>query len=178
MTGEPIPALSMGSYASHGQSGGRGLHTTLTGWGPFQEWELRAACRSAPQEWFFGDDQEAKNKPRRSRSQTARAKAVCATCPVLAPCREWVLRVRLPYGVAGGLSEADRLLLYTDRPQRAPGNGNVRLRKLDPRICFVCGANFTPSRRNQRCCSAPCSEYWRWRSTRDRRARQRQQQAG
>lgn len=36
------------------------------------------------------------------------ALSVCSSCPLLAPCREWALDVRLPYGVAGALTAADR----------------------------------------------------------------------
>lgn len=36
------------------------------------------------------------------------ALAVCARCPLLGPCREWALDARLPYGVAGAMTVADR----------------------------------------------------------------------
>jgi hypothetical protein len=40
----------------------------------------------------------------------ARARAVCAGCPVLEPCRSWVMTgpERLPGGVAAGMSPAQR----------------------------------------------------------------------
>jgi WhiB family redox-sensing transcriptional regulator len=44
---------------------------------------------------------------RRQRREDA-AKALCARCPVIEQCREHALRVQEPYGVWGGLSEAER----------------------------------------------------------------------
>ena len=37
-----------------------------------------------------------------------RALGVCLACPLLAECRPVVLGMELPYGVAGGLTAADR----------------------------------------------------------------------
>jgi len=37
-----------------------------------------------------------------------RAKAVCATCPVIDSCLRWALAAREPYGVWGGLSVEER----------------------------------------------------------------------
>ncbi|MTA96041.1 MAG: WhiB family transcriptional regulator, partial [Actinobacteria bacterium] len=36
------------------------------------------------------------------------AKAICASCPVLAQCRDHALAVQEPYGIWGGLSEDER----------------------------------------------------------------------
>jgi WhiB family redox-sensing transcriptional regulator len=54
---------------------------------------------------FFHPDGE--RNPSRAR-RTAAAKAVCHGCPVIAPCREFALRTREPFGVWGGLAEAER----------------------------------------------------------------------
>jgi WhiB family redox-sensing transcriptional regulator len=54
---------------------------------------------------FFHPDGE--RNPSRAR-RTAAAKAVCASCPVITPCREFALRTREPFGVWGGLAEAER----------------------------------------------------------------------
>jgi WhiB family redox-sensing transcriptional regulator len=40
------------------------------------------------------------------------AKALCATCPVIMECRAHALKVREPFGVWGGLTEAERAVLY------------------------------------------------------------------
>ncbi len=46
------------------------------------------------------------------------AVAVCARCPVLAACRAAVLEMPLAYGVAGGLTAAQRRQLRATRPGR------------------------------------------------------------
>ena len=69
------------------------------------EWQLEGACRTEDTELFFHPEGE--RGPSRSGREAA-AKAVCATCPVIAACREHALSAREPYGVWGGLSEHDR----------------------------------------------------------------------
>jgi WhiB family redox-sensing transcriptional regulator len=69
------------------------------------EWQLRGACREADPTLFFHPEGE-RGPARRNRD--AAAKSVCASCPVLAQCREHALAVREPYGVWGGLTEDDR----------------------------------------------------------------------
>ena len=69
------------------------------------EWQQHGACVTEDTELFFHPEGE--RGPSRSNREAA-AKAVCATCPVVAACREHALRVREPYGVWGGLSESDR----------------------------------------------------------------------
>lgn len=76
----------------------------------FWDWQLGSACRATdPALWFHP---EGERGPSRS-ARDAAAKAVCATCPVLAQCRAHALRVREPYGVWGGLSEDDREAVLT-----------------------------------------------------------------
>jgi WhiB family redox-sensing transcriptional regulator len=69
------------------------------------EWQLQGSCRGKDPSLFFHPEGE--RGPRRA-ARDAAAKAVCATCPVLAACREHALAVREPYGVWGGLSEHER----------------------------------------------------------------------
>ncbi len=69
------------------------------------EWQLQGSCRSHDPSLFFHPEGE--RGPRRANREAA-AKAVCASCPVLAACRAHALAVREPYGVWGGLSEHDR----------------------------------------------------------------------
>ena len=76
------------------------------------DWQLQGSCRSEDPSLFFHPEGE--RGPRRANREAA-AKAVCATCPVLAACREHALAVREPYGVWGGLSEHDREDLYARR---------------------------------------------------------------
>jgi WhiB family redox-sensing transcriptional regulator len=70
-------------------------------------WRDRAACRDADVELFF---------PEKGGS-TRPAKAICATCPVQAPCLQWALEAGERWGVYGGKSERERRRL---RPARAP----------------------------------------------------------
>lgn len=72
------------------------------------EWQLHGACRAlepAQAELFFHPWGE--RDPSRGRRDQA-AKAICASCPVMAQCRDYALATREPYGVWGGLSEHDR----------------------------------------------------------------------
>jgi WhiB family redox-sensing transcriptional regulator len=69
------------------------------------EWQYQGACRDLDPEAFFHPDGE--RGPRRRNRENA-AKAVCASCPVIAACRAHALAVQEPYGIWGGLSEDDR----------------------------------------------------------------------
>lgn len=80
------------------------------------EWQQQGACRAYDPSLFFHPEGE--RGPRRA-NREATAKAICATCPVLAACREHALAVREPYGIWGGLSENDREELYRHEVQAA-----------------------------------------------------------
>ena len=73
--------------------------------GAFAPEELRGACRGADCNLFFHPEGE--RGPARVAREAA-AKAVCARCPVVDPCRAHALATREPYGVWGGMSESDR----------------------------------------------------------------------
>ena len=60
--------------------------------------ERTAACSSTPRG----------SAARPGSRREAAAKQVCARCPVVDPCRAHALSVREPYGVWGGMSEAER----------------------------------------------------------------------
>ena len=72
------------------------------------EWQYNGACRDLDPEAFFHPDGE--RGPRRRNRENA-AKAVCASCPVIAACRAHALAVQEPYGIWGGLSEDDRAVI-------------------------------------------------------------------
>ena len=76
------------------------------------EWQYKGACRDLDPEMFFHPDGE--RGPRRRNRENA-AKAVCATCPVIAACRAHALAVQEPYGIWGGLSEDDRAAILSRR---------------------------------------------------------------
>lgn len=69
------------------------------------EWQLLGACRGEDADLFFHPEGE--RGPRRTAREAA-AKSVCHRCPVLLSCRSHSLSTREPYGVWGGLSEAER----------------------------------------------------------------------
>ena len=69
------------------------------------DWQMRGSCRGADSSVFFHPDGE------RGRARTRRelhAKEICQACPVLAQCRSHALSVSEPYGIWGGMSEAER----------------------------------------------------------------------
>lgn len=76
------------------------------------EWQYEGSCRSMDSEMFFHPDGE--RGPRRRNRENA-AKAVCASCPVIAACRTHALAVQEPYGIWGGLSEDDRTAILVSR---------------------------------------------------------------
>jgi WhiB family transcriptional regulator, redox-sensing transcriptional regulator len=81
------------------------------------DWRNHAACRSQDPELFFPI-----GTTDRALAQLQRAKAVCHTCPVQAPCLDWALRsepIGQESGVAAGLSEGERRALKR-RAARAP----------------------------------------------------------
>lgn len=69
------------------------------------QWQRLGACRGMDSAEFFHPDGE--RNPSRAR-RTARAKEVCHRCPVMDKCREFALRTQEPFGVWGGLAEAER----------------------------------------------------------------------
>ncbi len=69
------------------------------------DWQMRGACRGMDSALFFHPENE--RGPARV-GREARAKEICRSCPVLDRCREHALAVHEPYGVWGGLSEAER----------------------------------------------------------------------
>ena len=80
------------------------------------EWQLQGLCRSASPSQFFHPDGE--RGPRRI-ERDRRAQAICARCPVIAPCAAHALRVREVYGVWGGLTEDDREAIFQAEAEAA-----------------------------------------------------------
>jgi len=76
-------------------------------------WQFRAACRGEDSALFFapGYFERKEEKDRRE----ARARAICARCPVRVDCLEYALRIREPPGVWGGLNEQQRRALLRER---------------------------------------------------------------
>ncbi len=64
-----------------------------------------AACRGMDALLFFGPDGE----PRAEREiREAKAKAVCAPCPVQAQCLDYALGNSIMHGIWGGLNQEER----------------------------------------------------------------------
>jgi WhiB family redox-sensing transcriptional regulator len=99
-------------------------HDTYSELAAFWSWRMHAACRTVDSALFFGGDWE---RPRARRRRERQAKAVCATCPVLVPCRAYALARREAYGIWGGLSERDRARILGDRdpPSTAAVRGGL-----------------------------------------------------
>jgi WhiB family redox-sensing transcriptional regulator len=76
------------------------------GWSGLWSWRLRAACRDVDSAVFFSPDGE--RGPKRA-AREARAKAICAGCPVIRQCALHAIWYGERYGVWGGLSERERL---------------------------------------------------------------------
>lgn len=76
------------------------------------EWQHSGACRDLPTEVFFNPD--GIRGPNRNKHENA-AKAVCASCPVIEQCRDHALTAQEPYGIWGGLTEDERLVILTNK---------------------------------------------------------------
>ena len=77
------------------------------------EWQQLGLCRATDASVFFPPS-HFEHKPERE-SREAKAKAICARCPVRVECLEWALAVREPHGVWGGCSESDRKQILLHR---------------------------------------------------------------
>jgi WhiB family redox-sensing transcriptional regulator len=71
-----------------------------------QDWMAEAVCRGRTALFFPPHGEQADARERRE----AKARAVCLTCPVLRPCREYARRHR-EQGFWGGESDEQRLEL-------------------------------------------------------------------
>jgi WhiB family redox-sensing transcriptional regulator len=99
--------------------------STLIFSGPLS-WTDEAACHGQTR-LFFAPPGE---RPEARAVRESHARAVCRTCPVLMPCREWA-REHREYGFWGGESEEERAAagyrvdMPVGRVARYPrGNGN------------------------------------------------------
>ncbi len=83
------------------------------------DWQMQGACRGMDSGYFFHPENE--RGPARAQRE-AKAKQVCRRCPVIEQCRRHALAAHEPYGVWGGLSEAERdeIIRGRDRTLRLP----------------------------------------------------------
>jgi WhiB family transcriptional regulator, redox-sensing transcriptional regulator len=68
-------------------------------------WQGRAACAGMDAQLFFAPDGE---RPQQREIREAKAKAVCALCPVRAQCLDYALRNSIRGGIWGGLNQEER----------------------------------------------------------------------
>ncbi len=80
-------------------------------------WQHRAACRGADSAWFFAPNYFEKRYQKNARE--AKAKAVCARCPVRTECLEYALRVGESHGIWGGQNEMERRSMLRRRALEA-----------------------------------------------------------
>lgn len=71
-----------------------------------EAWQRQAACRG-PGSTLFYPPVGSETRPERERREH-QAKAICAGCPVLAPCRDFALEIREQHGIWGGMTEHER----------------------------------------------------------------------
>jgi WhiB family redox-sensing transcriptional regulator len=76
-------------------------------------WRYLAACKGAEAELFFAPGPD-EGRPLRL-AREAKAKRICAECPVKAECLEAALAARESFGVWGGLNEYERRRLLSRR---------------------------------------------------------------
>lgn len=81
------------------------------------DWEQRAACKGEDATLFFGPNGFEPKRDREVRETVA--KRICASCPVIMPCREYALREGETYGVWGGLGEVERRTVLSRTTSRA-----------------------------------------------------------
>jgi WhiB family transcriptional regulator, redox-sensing transcriptional regulator len=78
---------------------------------PLSPWQQLAACRTSELDLFFPISAKG-----RSALDAARAKTICAGCPVRSPCLDYAQATHQVYGIWGGLTEEERHQLGS-RPQ-------------------------------------------------------------
>lgn len=84
---------------------------------PETEWQSRGLCRVHDSTVFF-PPAHFEHKPERE-AREAKAKAICAQCPVQATCLDWALATEEHHGVWGGRSEGERKALRSGGARRA-----------------------------------------------------------
>jgi len=76
------------------------------------DWQLDAACAGLDTALFYQADNERGSSVR---NREAKAKAICARCPVISSCLKDALANHEPYGVWGGMSADERFRISSRR---------------------------------------------------------------
>jgi WhiB family redox-sensing transcriptional regulator len=80
-------------------------------------WQFDAACRGEDSSLFFAPNYFERREEKDDRE--ARAKSICARCPVRSTCLDYALRTRETHGIWGGLNELERRQLLRHRAFQA-----------------------------------------------------------
>jgi WhiB family transcriptional regulator, redox-sensing transcriptional regulator len=84
-------------------------------------WRHRAVCKDEDPELFFpiGEEHTSGKTPTAPvRLQHAKAKTVCARCPVVSDCLDWAVTTGQGFGVSGGMTPDERRALKRRTPAR------------------------------------------------------------
>lgn len=73
---------------------------------PSRDWQVRGLCRGNQAHLFFPPS-TIERKDERERRE-AKARSICAVCPVRRECTEYAMQIREPYGIWGGYTEVER----------------------------------------------------------------------
>lgn len=99
--------------SGYGKSTAAGLSTQIG-----EHWSHRSACSKRNPEWWF----PVSERGAAAEIATARAKYICATCPVRPQCAETELLARTASpGIVGGFTEAERRDLRKDQWRKGDG---------------------------------------------------------
>ena len=86
------------------------VQTSVTSYPGEDGWAARGACRHSDPELFFPISGRGP-----AAGQLAKAKRVCARCPVQSQCLEYALETGQDFGVWGGAGEEERRLMHRRR---------------------------------------------------------------
>jgi WhiB family redox-sensing transcriptional regulator len=88
------------------------MHASVLGYAGEDGWAAKGACRHSDPELFFP---VAASGP--ALGELARARQVCAGCPVRGQCLDYALETGQDFGVWGGLTEDERRAIRRRRLQ-------------------------------------------------------------
>ena len=91
-----------------------------------EDWRRGAACDLSTAYLFHPDHSGT------GPHYASEAKDICGRCPVRPGCLSWALGTREPYGVWGGLDEAERLELLATPPGAGAADGGAETPATGP----------------------------------------------
>ncbi len=82
-------------------------------------WQIEGSCRGLDPDLFFVESERGSVRDK----HVARAKAICAECPVMQSCREHGLNTQEAYGIWGGLTRHERQATLRRQRWTSPRDG-------------------------------------------------------